>query len=82
MNDYTFFLFVMMITKVYTSTSTESFYVLPDDATNTSCPSHPCVTLSQYLWNISGMANISFLFYQENIASLLLSQCSKYIMLQ
>ena len=66
MNGYTFFLFVLMITKVYTSTSTELFYVLPDDATNASCPSHPCVTLSQYLWNISGMANISLLFLSGN----------------
>ena len=66
MNSYTFFHFVLMITEMYTGTSTESFYVLPGNSSNTSCPSHPCVTLSQYLGNISGMTNISFLFLSGN----------------
>ena len=53
---------MIVITKIYQSTSTESFYVLPDNSTNASCPSHPCATLSQYILNTSGMSNISFLF--------------------
>ena len=30
------------------STATEIFYVLPDDSSNISCPSHQCATFSQY----------------------------------
>ena len=43
-------------------TPTGLFYVLPDNPANVSCPSQPCVTLSQYLRNMSGMSNVKFLF--------------------
>ena len=40
-----------MLSSIYTdssSVSTEILYVVPDNSTNTSCPSQPCATLSQY----------------------------------
>ena len=41
--------FILTITEIYASASTEILYVLPDNSTNTaSCPSQPCATLSQY----------------------------------
>ena len=43
-------------------TPTGLYYVLPDNSTNVSCPSQPCLTLSQYLWNMSGMSNVKYLF--------------------
>ena len=38
------------------------FYILPDDSTNTNCPSQPCATLSHYLLNMSVMSNVKYLF--------------------
>ena len=61
MNCCIVFLLTMII-KWYTCTSNEILYVLPDNLTNASCPSHPCATLNQYLLYTSGMSNVKFLF--------------------
>ena len=37
-----------------TSTATEIFYILPDNSSNMSCPSHQCTTFSQYLLENDG----------------------------
>ena len=56
----------MLITcqiKLYICPPTGIFYVLPDNSSNTSCPSQPCATLNQYLSSTSpGMSNITFIF--------------------
>ena len=59
---YLFAVMTAIQIKAYTCTSSGLFYVLPDDSTNASCPSHPCATLSQYMVNISGMSHVKFLF--------------------
>ena len=38
----------ILIAAHFCIVSTEILYVLPDNSTNTSCPSQPCATLSQY----------------------------------
>ena len=48
-----------------TCTATEIFYVLPDNSTNTGCPSQPCATLSQYwLYNgtLPAVSNVEYHF--------------------
>ena len=39
---------ILVAVLVMISTATEIFYVLPDDSSNISCPSHQCATFSQY----------------------------------
>ena len=41
------FSFILTTVEICMLTSTEIFYVLPDNSTNDSCPSQPCATLSQ-----------------------------------
>lgn len=60
----TFFLIITIVTiiKGIMCIPTGLFHVLPDNSANVSCPSQPCLTLSQYLWNMSGMSNVKVLF--------------------
>ena len=59
------FSFILTTVKICMSTSTEIFYVLPDNSTNDSCPSQPCATLSQY-WLHNGtlpvVSNVEYHF--------------------
>lgn len=61
-------IFLLEITILF-SVSTAAhqvFYVLPDDSTNTTCPSQPCATLSQYLLDNDGslpvVSNVEYQF--------------------
>ena len=40
--------------QIWLLTTTEVFYILPDNPTNVHCPSQPCATLSQYLLDNNG----------------------------
>jgi len=40
------------------------YYVLPDDASSTTCPSQPCATLSEYLQDNSTLSFVSDVEYQ------------------
>ena len=58
--------FVLTIVGIYISTATEKIYVVPDNSTNSSCPSQPCATLSQYLLSHNGtlpvVSNVEYHF--------------------
>ena len=53
-------LFGLMLTQtlVVCMCASDVMYVLPDYPSNTSCPSQPCATLSQYLLDYNGMLPI------------------------
>ena len=57
---------VLSFVEICMSTATEILYVLPDNSTNAaSCPSQPCVTLSQYLLDngtLSIVSNVEYHF--------------------
>ena len=59
---------VLLVTILISAPSTaqQVFYVLADNATNTSCPFQPCATLSQYLLDNNGslpiVSNVEYHF--------------------
>ena len=55
--------FLFVTAQIWMSTATETLYVLPDNSNNTSCPSQPCATLSQYLLDNGTLPVISDVQY-------------------
>ena len=59
-------IFLFVATQIWLSTPTEILYVLPDNSTNAvSCPSQPCATLNQYVFDngtLPLMLNVEYHF--------------------
>ena len=58
------FIQVVILTITISISTHQVFYVLPDNPINTNCPSQPCATLSQYLYNdtLPVVSNVEYHF--------------------
>ena len=55
---------VYLLLNIQLVSGAEVYYVLPDDASSTTCPSQPCATLSEYLQDNSTLSFVSDVEYQ------------------